>query len=155
MRSRMLTLVLVVGSMGLAACDSNDKSKTEAPPAKTDSSIASIPPAPEYSTPTAAPAATASPEVTFVEPTPVTTTFKPIPVKSNKTATAKGATTTTGSPASATATAGGKYTVQKGDTLWKIAQQTYGSGKKYKDIVAANPGVDPNRIKVGQVISLP
>lgn len=51
--------------------------------------------------------------------------------------------------------AGGTWTVQKGDTLYSISRAVYGSDKKVKDIVAANPGLTPNKIKVGQKIKLP
>ena len=54
-----------------------------------------------------------------------------------------------------TAGAGGSYTVQRGDTLWSIAQRTYGDGKRYHDIVAANPGLEPTKLRVGQSITLP
>lgn len=54
------------------------------------------------------------------------------------------------------ASAGGKtYTVQKGDTLWKIAAKHYGSGQKWQDIARANPSIDPNKLKAGQQIVLP
>lgn len=57
---------------------------------------------------------------------------------------------------SATAAAGGKtYTVQTGDSMWKIASKTLGNGARWKEIAAVNPGVDPNKIKVGQKINLP
>ncbi len=54
-----------------------------------------------------------------------------------------------------TAGAGGSYTVQPKDTLWSIAQRTYGDGKRWHDIVAANPGLDPQKLAVGQTIRLP
>jgi nucleoid-associated protein YgaU len=47
------------------------------------------------------------------------------------------------------------YTVQKGDTIYGIARKVFGSDARAKDIIAANPGIDPDRIKVGQVINLP
>ncbi|MCE9590402.1 MAG: LysM peptidoglycan-binding domain-containing protein [Planctomycetes bacterium] len=47
------------------------------------------------------------------------------------------------------------YTVKKGDTLYGIARREYGDARKVKDIIAANPGLDPNKIKVGQKINLP
>lgn len=49
---------------------------------------------------------------------------------------------------------GNSYTVKKGDTLSSIARAKYGSGD-WKKIAAANPGLDPNHIKVGQKINLP
>ncbi|MEM1026453.1 MAG: LysM peptidoglycan-binding domain-containing protein [Planctomycetota bacterium] len=51
--------------------------------------------------------------------------------------------------------AGGSYTVQKGDTLWSIASRVYGNGQRHKDILAANPQVNPNRLLVGQTLVIP
>jgi nucleoid-associated protein YgaU len=53
------------------------------------------------------------------------------------------------------ATAGGTYTIKKGDTFIKIAREVYGDPSRMKDIAAANPGVDPRKLKVGQTIILP
>ncbi len=49
------------------------------------------------------------------------------------------------------------YVIQKGDTLWKIAEKTYGNGAKYTAIVAANKEVikDADKIFPGQKIRLP
>ena len=47
------------------------------------------------------------------------------------------------------------YTVQRGDTLWSIAERTYGDGKRWRDIVTANAGLDPTKLRVGQKIILP
>ena len=49
------------------------------------------------------------------------------------------------------------YVIQKGDSLWKIAEQKYGNGAKYTAIVAVNKEVikDENKIFPGQKIRLP
>ncbi len=47
------------------------------------------------------------------------------------------------------------YTIRRGDTLWSIAKQTYGDGHRWQDIAAANPGLDPTKLRIGQVIVLP
>jgi len=47
------------------------------------------------------------------------------------------------------------YTIARGDTLWSIAQRTYGNGQRWRDIAQANPSVDPQKLKVGQQIVLP
>ncbi len=58
-------------------------------------------------------------------------------------------------PAPEAAGAGGKYTIQKGDTLWKIASTSYGDGKQWPRIASANPGLSPSTLQVGQTIMLP
>ena len=49
------------------------------------------------------------------------------------------------------------YVIQKGDTLWKIAEKHYGDGNKYTAIVTANKEVikDADKIFPGQKIRLP
>jgi len=44
------------------------------------------------------------------------------------------------------------YSIQKGDILGKVAQD---HGVKTADLLAANPGVDPARLKIGQKINIP
>ena len=51
--------------------------------------------------------------------------------------------------------AGGTYVVKHGDTLFHIATVSYGSGGQWKKIAAANPGVDPKHLKVGQKLIIP
>ena len=49
------------------------------------------------------------------------------------------------------------YTIEKGDTLSKIAKERYGVASAWKQIFEANRDVidDPDRIFPGQVIKLP
>lgn len=49
------------------------------------------------------------------------------------------------------------YTIQKGDTLWKIAEHAYGNGSKYTKIVEVNREVikDADKIFPGQKIRIP
>ena len=49
------------------------------------------------------------------------------------------------------------YEIKKGDTLWAIANEHYGSGAKYKMIVEANKEVikDADKIFPGQKIRIP
>lgn len=49
------------------------------------------------------------------------------------------------------------YTVQKGDTLSKIAKEMYGNANEYNKIFEANRPLlsDPNKIYVGQVLRIP
>lgn len=48
-----------------------------------------------------------------------------------------------------------KYTIKAGDTLSTIAGDFYKDTRKWSVIAKANPGVDPSRLKVGQVINVP
>ncbi|MEO8604571.1 MAG: LysM peptidoglycan-binding domain-containing protein [bacterium] len=49
------------------------------------------------------------------------------------------------------------YTVEKGDTLSKIAKHHYGDANKWKKIFDANTNIlkDPDRIFPGQVLKIP
>ena len=94
-----------------------------------------IPPGPAYLPPGASPSSSDS---VVVDPPVLTKTPAP----------------STG-PKSKTKAGKGNYTVQRGDTLFHIAQVHYGDGKKWKQIVAANPGVTPSSLKVGQKLVLP
>lgn len=60
-------------------------------------------------------------------------------------------------PANPAVEQGKTYTVQKGDTLWKIAKQFYGNGALNTKIVSANSDKikNPNLIYAGQVLAIP
>jgi nucleoid-associated protein YgaU len=49
------------------------------------------------------------------------------------------------------------YTVQSGDTLWKISEQVYGNGSKYMKIFEANADLleNPDQIFPGQKLIIP
>jgi nucleoid-associated protein YgaU len=49
------------------------------------------------------------------------------------------------------------YTVQSGDTLWKISEQVYGDGSSYMKIFEANTGLleNPDQIFPGQELVIP
>jgi len=48
-----------------------------------------------------------------------------------------------------------EYTVVRGDTLWRISKRFLGKGSRYKEIQAANPGIDPAKIMPGQTLLIP
>ena len=48
-----------------------------------------------------------------------------------------------------------EYKVMKGDTLWGISHQTWGSGKLWHKIAEANNISDPRKLRAGKVIRLP
>jgi LysM repeat protein len=49
------------------------------------------------------------------------------------------------------------YTVQKGDTLWKIANRFYGSGTEWRKVFEANRDTlsNPDKLKAGAKIRIP
>jgi len=47
------------------------------------------------------------------------------------------------------------YTVQRGDTLTGIALKELGSARRWREIAALNPGIDPDRIQAGQELLIP
>ena len=48
-----------------------------------------------------------------------------------------------------------KYVVESGDTLSEIAEKELGSEKYQKKILAMNPGLIPNKLRIGQELILP
>lgn len=109
------------------------------------SRVADVPPPPtNYDMPTPPPATSADPFVVPTNnapaPTAPTPVVAPVPLET---------------PGATSGAAGGTYVVQKGETLWKIATKVYGDGQRWKDIAAANPGLNPNAIQAGQTITLP
>lgn len=47
------------------------------------------------------------------------------------------------------------HTVAKGDNLYRLAERYLGKGTRWPDIVAANPGIDPDHLPVGEPIVIP
>ena len=101
-------------------------------------------------TPAQTPVASGNPSVTptYMMPS-ATPPPQPIPVVE---ATATPAAIPAAASAPATAS---KYTVKKGDTLYHIAKEKYGDGKQWQRIAAANPGISPTALKVGQTLVMP
>lgn len=58
-------------------------------------------------------------------------------------------------PAAQGAVAGRSYKVQPGDTFSSIAKAAYGAEKHWMDIVDANPGLDPKKLRAGMTVKLP
>ncbi len=47
------------------------------------------------------------------------------------------------------------HVVQRGETFYSIAKETYGDGKQWQKIAMANPGVTPTSLKIGQTLVIP
>ena len=47
------------------------------------------------------------------------------------------------------------YTIQNRDTLWSITVRCLGEGRRFREILAANPGLDARSLTVGQTINIP
>lgn len=79
------------------------------------------------------------------------------PAAATETADAKSATLPSQADAGEAADSENTYTVQPGDTLWKIAKQFYGDGTKYMKIFEANQGIlkNPDHILPGQELVIP
>jgi N-acetylmuramoyl-L-alanine amidase CwlA len=80
--------------------------------------------------------------------TPVTA--KPVTTSAPLTSSTPTAPSSTAAPAPAVT-----YTVQRGDTLARIALKQYGDARKYPVIQKANNLADAGRIYVGQVLTIP
>jgi LysM repeat protein len=139
---RVFTLALIaLATIALSACTRDKPDVTPEPQATVVVKIDSGTPVPGGLTtpvPGAAPAATA-----IFTPTIVIPTITPSAGSSPSTSTV--VTGTTGTCPSA-------YTVQFGDTLNRISAK---NGVSVAAIVAANPGLNPNFISVGQPINVP
>ncbi len=46
------------------------------------------------------------------------------------------------------------YKVESGDTLYAIARKVLGDEKRYKEILEANPDLDPDRLSIGETLRI-
>nr|WP_108870924.1 LysM peptidoglycan-binding domain-containing protein [Tessaracoccus timonensis] len=71
-------------------------------------------------------------------------------------AAAADSTSTDDAPPAATTRTGREYVVQPGDELWTLAKQHLGSGERWRDILAVNPGLTADaRLQPGTTLQLP
>ena len=47
------------------------------------------------------------------------------------------------------------YTVQDGDVIITIAEDWFGESGRHDEIIALNPGVDPTKLQIGQMLKMP
>ncbi|MGN6505227.1 MAG: LysM peptidoglycan-binding domain-containing protein [Tepidisphaeraceae bacterium] len=142
---RYVALTFVIGAGLAVGCDSMNSNKTaSAAPSdvlNVSPTPGALPPAMPSAMPQAMPVASPvmaqqsisdSQPVAFVQPSPLPA-----------------------APAAAATTGSRSYTVKKGDTLFSIAKTQLGSGRDWQKIVAINPGLSPQKLRVGQQIVLP
>lgn len=106
-----------------------------------------------------------SSEVIYIEPTTPTATPTPTPTPTPQPQPQPHSTMIPGpafdgipmgpGPVLDNAQPGGAYIIKKGDTLFSIAKRVYGDGSKWRAIQAANPGIVPTKLRIGQQINLP
>jgi nucleoid-associated protein YgaU len=137
---RYVLLTALVGAIACGGCEKKQGPQTTDPnvPVETAGTLAPLEPPP------AEPAIPPS-----VEPEPLTT-YPPAPAPEFVPAPEPLAAAPSPAP-ERTRT----YVVQKGDTLWRIALTILGDGQRYRDILAANPGVEPHSLQIGQRLVIP
>ncbi|MDH3583506.1 MAG: LysM peptidoglycan-binding domain-containing protein [Phycisphaerae bacterium] len=47
------------------------------------------------------------------------------------------------------------HSIQRGDTLWSLARLYYNDSRRWGTILAANPGINPNKLQVGSSLMIP
>ncbi len=47
------------------------------------------------------------------------------------------------------------HVITRGDTLWALSDRYLGSGRRWSEIAAANPGLEASSLHVGQTIVIP
>ncbi|CDN49237.1 5'-nucleotidase C-terminal domain-containing protein [Neorhizobium galegae] len=121
-----------------------------APPAAAPAPTAAAPATPAPAAP-AAPAPTAAAPAAPASPAPAA----PAAPAPNTMAAAPAKPAPAAAPAAPKPAGPTKYTVAKGDSLWKIAEATYGDGEKWTEIAKLNSLRHPNVIQVGAELELP
>jgi nucleoid-associated protein YgaU len=101
-----------------------------------------------------APTVTQSPAMVAARPAPAVLQAPPAPAAGTIKRESVSADTEDGD-ASYYGQAGGTYTIQKGDTMAKIAKKTLGSTKRWRELARANPKLNPNKLIVGHTIVIP
>lgn len=123
-----------------------------APPAAAPAPTAAAPATPAPAAPApAAPAPTAAAPAAPASPAPAA----PAAPAPNTMAAAPAKPAPAAAPAAPKPAGPTKYTVAKGDSLWKIAEATYGNGEKWTEIAKLNALRHPNVIQVGAELELP
>jgi nucleoid-associated protein YgaU len=139
-RSVVISAFAFGGAAGVVGCSSTPPAKTASTGFRSDvTDIRPVEPAayqpPLYDTSAVIP----------VAPQPMTAEA-PAPTQSAPVTTIMSTTPSIG---------GNVHIVRHGETLFSIAKSTYGNGKSWKKIAAANPGVSAGKLRVGQKLVMP
>ena len=105
--------------------------------------------------PGTAPATAGSPRILPPERTATGMPTAPVPATTPSINPPSAVTTPTMAAKPTSAPGATRYTIKSGDTLSTIAGEFYKDTRKWSVIAKANPGVDPSKLKVGQVITVP
>jgi nucleoid-associated protein YgaU len=150
MQGRNASLI-VAAALGwtLAGCAAKKDPAQPASPAQWPTQLAAPAAAPaaapQPAAPTA-PAAKAAPAAPATEPAAAAAPAAPVAPAAPKPPPA---------PEPAAIPGGKTYTIKPGDNLWKISKEVYGDATKYPRIIEANPGLNPDNMKVGTKIVIP
>lgn len=66
-----------------------------------------------------------------------------------------GASTGSVTPAPLQDSVSNRWVVASGDSLWTIAERHLGDGERWREIERLNPSIDPQRLRVGEVLAMP
>ncbi len=145
MLNRLFSLALVACVPFVTGCQSGNTS-----------SVAEVPPPSSSTAITASPDFAAGPQpVALKSNTPTAYGYGAYPATDTFAVGGPAPGAVAGPGASAAPLGGGNYVVRQGDTLWSISHARYGTGQRWKDIIAANPGLSAERLPVGRAIVLP
>jgi LysM repeat protein len=137
----------VLDNTGSTDTNSTAAVDTNTPPSAPDTNLVTtaVPPAPAGNAPVGAPGAPVAGAPAGAPPSIPQPAQQPLPLPPVP---GPSATVDTGAPAAG----GTEYTIAKGDTLGKVAHH---NGVSLKALLAANPGVSPTKLKIGQKITIP
>jgi len=143
---------LRVGQRLLVPTGDAQVSVTQAVPMRAASSNVAAAPAVRQPVPVTA----AAQEYESVEPEPAAAAApRNVRVAAAPKASAQAKTASVDADASYYGQSGGSYTVQRGDTMGKIAKKLLGSSKRWREVARANPQIDPNRLEAGMALNIP
>lgn len=126
----------------------NSSAAAATAPAPAPSNAQPAPASPAPATAVSAPAAPTKPASSVPAP-------PPLPASSGAVASPAPTVPAVAAPAPASTPRTETYTVKEGDSLASIWRDLTGSERGWEQLQQANPGLDPSRLKIGQVLKVP